>query len=288
MPLLQSSFPNLHSLRVLNMLYECLDMSRNETILSLDLTCDMFLTRTQWLHLPPQLQHLSIRGGIHHVPPKHADGTSCVKHLLSLKLDTTYENLDVFAQLLRAAPLLRTFENHRDHVELSFFFDRTSCDSTVADLATLHAHRDFGIFRGTALDIYFSKEDVGPEIMHALASLPVMTVVTKCTVRSTTAAECQHLLCAFPDVSSLILIWQDCDDLELQALAACSSLTRLLLIGCNNVHTVGLIALIPQLPRLAKIRCLGCKWLSKDVVEGCLQLLERHGRHVEMGEWEDP
>lgn len=263
------------------------DMSINSSIHSVQLHDFCFVSETQWLSLPPKMQHLFCYTVEVGPPACSSIGSAALGSLLSLELEGGYDFLSLplhaFAQILQAAPFLQLVKVRDDMRGKGLLIDcvlnNSTATATATDLALLH--QKMGRLN-TVQDIIFSincsKRDASCNSLRpCIALLPMMTRVTRCEVRGLRPGELAPLMRLFPDVGELTL--RGCDevtDVELQELSGFGKqVTELRIIECSRLTPMGLYALCQCLPGMCSVVCHLCLRLDQAALDGCAALLKR-------------
>lgn len=259
-------------------------LANHTGILRLDLQ-GQTLHLNSWDKLPSQLEHISC-GYLEVGPATTAAGNTLERfhHLQSFKTHFVDMPLSALAQLLRAAPSLRTLmAAHRKNAGPTI--KCALLPSTAKDLAFLYQHKIMDLVGNSVFQFDERKSDLSTSAqIQIISALPLMKRVCKCEIIFMRAATLGPLMRVFPDIMELIL--KSMDDISndvLHALTACTQLTSLTLKSCRQVSITGLIYLCQHMPSLVKVTCMDCPRLTASTLEYCVQFLQRQsGLIVEM------
>lgn len=301
--------PSCISILVLFELDEVLpDLSKNTSIRFLEVSGFKFEYESQWLLLPSKLEHLRCdmsNAG----PPACKEGGHKLSNLSSVAVSkSTYDyaiSLGVFAQLLRAAPVLKVFRTGWEPITLGsapqhdVFLEALkqgdSCTellieapfsmSSACDLSLLQQRIASGLSLNATYRIGHGED--GP----AESSDPPLTAAQDCTAQLTScvferleAGELGPLLCLLPNLRHLGVNYPELmEDSDLQELWQCPKLTTLKVYMCEQVTAMGVYALCQRLPGLAAVKILCCDQITELAFTKYRDLLARQGMQVETG-----
>lgn len=276
--------------------YTLSDMSINSSIHSLKLHefCFKSESESEWLSLPPKLQHLHC-GRIEGGPPACSGiGGAALGSLLSLELDATQSfpciPLHALSQILQAAPLFQLVKvdnlwEKKGYV-IYCVLNATTAAAIAADMALLRKKMcNLPTIRdGEFIIRCTGRETISTSLRPSIATLPVMTGVTKCQFGDLLQGELALLLCVFPNVQELTLgFCNEMTDVELQDVAEFGQqVTRLQIVKCCRLTTASLYALCQSLPHMCSVVCETCPRLDQIALDGCAALLKRQDLLVTM------
>lgn len=256
-------------------------------LLSLGLDSVTFDDESQWLRLPPRLQHLKC-DEINTGPPSFHDGRQVMASLVTFSMQTPTLSLTALVQLLRSAPELKVIreENYyhpTDNGKFNITCHVTS-QSTPTDMLLLHQRMLAGLeVEGCIMHVHGGKEEPASLLQPLADPWPCMTYVKTCAFSSIGHAWLIQLVKVFPNVTRLGLNdLEAMDDAALQTVAACADLNQLDLESCNKIGPKGLVFLCKKLPLLRLVRCSDCPKLKSSVLKRCVKALLKHGPEVEM------
>lgn len=275
---LPSLLPNVQFLDLQGDEFQLPDMSANTGIVDLRLTEFQFCSASEWRCLPPKLQSLECEG-FYVGPPTLSDGSPLLDSLLSLEVCTYKVSLTSLVKLLRAAPKLHTFET-LDTLDIIFSLS----PATAADLSTLHQRPDLSTITYATYCVSCRVDAGGVSVLPAFATLPCMTGITSCQWKNCGPAALHLLMQAFPDLTELFLHTDLIDNVQLQELRKFPNLTALKLMECAHISPIGVLALYEHHPLLRGIECVQCPLITQQELQGCVQLLEKYGKFVEIVE----
>lgn len=215
---------------------------------------------------------------------------TCLPNLQSVGLcdPEFYIPLQPLVQLFKAAPKLSEMHalSGQAHVPLTVdcYPKHVTNTSNSADLsyllATMAKHEAIKVVN---IRLDCSQPDVPPLLQPFLAALPLMVGVTQCELVGLIDGQLSTALSLFPDVQTVGLVsMNDMSDVELQDLVVCRSLTAIVLTACNKVTPMGLLSLCQRLPNLLSVHHKECSCLTETSLEGCVQLLAKHGLLVKV------
>lgn len=258
-----------------------IDMSQCSSIRSLDIGWSSMLSEQEWDRLPPRLQYLTC-AEIVAQPSAATAKDKALRSLVSVHTISTSIELDILAQLLRAAPFLTNIQ-----LGESFLTGNIQCiisHTTGASFRVLQQRADVQLTRGAAYALVSGGWHDKCEWARLLAALPCMPGVVSCDLHYFASSDLCQLLRVFPNAQQLTLSWWgwDCgegvlDDEDLHGLTQGSKLVKLCLVGCPSISPMGLMALCLQQPRIRCVLCFDCDLLKKVPAEKCMQLLKIYG-----------
>lgn len=237
----------------------------------LHLPCYSFDYQSEWLCLPPGLEHLAC-SSLKCWPLIHTDGRHPLLQLCSLAITSSQVSLHPLAETLRAAPALQDFI-----LDGWFQLNCVMSMSTFSDLSLLSEKADVKGLRDVHICIDCGGEDGFP-VQPVLDNLPLMPGFLKVQIKSCKPGNLATLLKAFPDAEELTLdSMSDMDNLVLQEGIACTQVDTLTVRHCVKVSTAGLLALCQHLPKLKAVSCHGCPLIRRSDLKECEQLMKWHG-----------
>lgn len=256
------------------------DMSGAKSILILSMPRCTFDGATRWQLLPPQLEQLHISTLLETGPPILSEDRKGLGSLRVLLLEHVDEMpLHVLAQLLRGVPTLLDIQVVEAEGKQASVDCRLAL-STAADLLTLHQRLEqspgMKVIRDAVYYFDCSARASLRAVLPLIASLPRMTSLWKCSFEGCRLSEFTSWLRVFPNVRVLTLIYMDkMDDVALQDLATCTSLTGLRLSHCNKVTSLGVLGLCIRHAGLRSITCSHCPHLKQPALTRCAAVLKR-------------
>lgn len=281
-----SLLPNISSLSFLDMSggFRLPDISGNHGIVFLDVHGCHFSTDAHWLLLPRNLEVLRCRI-ILSGPPSLADGTMSFQSLKRLEVHDCAPliPLGAIAQLAANAPSLVSITAQMNCKDKGEFFVMVELTQSTASSTSAHLSLLQPMLTRHALDsatflVDFSQSDAQDSLLSVISALPRITGVARCKIQVCNPGELGPLLVCFPDIQELqIQTAAGLDDVELQEIAVCTSLTTLNLHSCHNITIMGLLSLCHGLPGLRSVTCCGCVQLGEDLISVCVQLLRKRG-----------
>lgn len=291
--LLPTSLPSITSLAFTRSVtnYELPDMSDNANIVDLQLNGFTFQHEAQWLCIPPKLQQL-VCGFIKVGPPAITNSTGLLASLISMTLEvdnighTTNVCMHAVAQLLCAAEALKVFQHANETESFTFVCSpgEGTAVSAAADIQVLSQRMNISGVESAFFCIKF--ETVTPTSTYLLpfiASLPCMAGVSQLQIEDCPPEAIPLVLHIFPNLQVMLLDSEEgVDDYDMQALAACKHLIRLILFSCSKVSPMGVMALCQRLPHLSYVGHHACPKMSQPEVTRCLDILKGYGLLVEI------
>lgn len=298
---LQSLLPNVTSLALPFLKNGCLepDMSKNTSILILDLGDNECALYSCWNHLPPNLQHLycsSVTDGLlesnSRRPLRPKRELECLGRLTTSK---PHIKVAVLAQIVREAAELKLLDvRHRPNMPCSV---QVVCDaSTAVDLAAIHYRP--GILKDATFKVdchlHHIEHSSDELLVHAFFdNLPRMKNVTHVALHNM-ENKCRSCTLQFYNVlPSLLQVFSDVKQLSftkasrmtnkhLQQLVWCQSLVKLVLVECDLITPAGLLDLCLLLPTLCTIIVTACPKVSGSGLDSCRNLMKEYGLSVEV------
>lgn len=247
----QTAFPNLRLSAITGLQGSrtyILDTSNSQSKRSLQVPGLVFSLRL-WNYNPPKPECLHIRP----LSPGIQDGTKKAflsAGLLDLKVVLKLLPLRIIAPMLCVSLTLRVI------VQPSNKDAHSGSPQAVIDCSKreLPQPRTLPCFwrGGCTISLrIFRKEGGASPRLPVIAELPLMPSISSCIIVFCDAAEFQQLLKLLPNICDLVFAEinsapdneEGMDDIQIQAVAACTQLKRLKLWQCHNISQVGLISL---------------------------------------------
>lgn len=259
------------------------DMSMAVGILALDISRCSIDCEADWLRLPPNLQTLRcdiIEGD---GPPTFHEGRRFLSSLLHVTCEDPWFSLTVLAQILRAAPALKsiTAADKTLFPEEGLAVYCYSYPNMAAELLLVRERVEGGLVMDATYSV--SIEEGETEVAHAsfIANLPRMQHVTRCHFKGLELGMLGSLIRVFPSIQYLKLLDPvEMSESELHALQACSNLTHLCLQRCDGISVAGLVAVCKCLPRVCSITCDECSLIKHSSQSECERLMARQGLFI--------
>lgn len=257
------------------------DMSMAVGILALDISRCSIDCESDWLHLPPNLQTLRcyiIEGD---GPPTSYGGRHFLSSLLHIKSEDPWFSLTVLAQILRAAPALKSIITAANETLFPGEGLAVYCYSypnMAAEMLLVRERMEGGLMMDATYSV--SIEEGETEVPHAsfIANLPCMKHVTRCHFKGLELGMLCSLIGVFPSIQYLKLLDPvEMSESELHALQACSNLTHLCLQRCDCISMMELVAVCKSLPRVCSIKCDKCSLIKHSSHNECERLMARQG-----------